>query len=134
MNEYSGSCLCGTVKSRIKSTFQSFVFCHCSRCRKTSGSAHASNLFASKWDLEWISGKSDITSFKLPESRFQTSFCKKCGSPVPVEADLWAMVPAGFLDSKIETNPTGHIHMGSRANWEDHISEAPKHDKIPEKM
>ena len=40
-----GSCLCGGVVYEIDPPFKIFQYCHCSRCRKFTGSAHAANLF-----------------------------------------------------------------------------------------
>ena len=42
---HSGTCLCGAVRFEISGSFERFYLCHCSRCRKGSGSAHAANLF-----------------------------------------------------------------------------------------
>jgi hypothetical protein len=41
----TGSCLCGAVSFEVSGAFDSFFLCHCSRCRKDTGSAHAANLF-----------------------------------------------------------------------------------------
>ena len=40
-----GSCLCGLVKFEVTPPFAAFRYCHCSRCQKASGSAHAANAF-----------------------------------------------------------------------------------------
>ena len=42
-NPTTGKCLCGVVQFRISGEFESFFLCHCSRCRKDSGSAHSAN-------------------------------------------------------------------------------------------
>lgn len=51
-----GSCLCGRVTFVVSGPFEAFHWCHCSRCRKDTGSAHASNIFAgidaAKYDTE----------------------------------------------------------------------------------
>ena len=33
-----------------------FHLCHCSQCRRSTGSAHAANIFTSEDRLEWLSG------------------------------------------------------------------------------
>ena len=40
-----GKCLCGNVRYRITGPILNFQYCHCSRCRKFTGSAHAANVF-----------------------------------------------------------------------------------------
>ncbi len=41
----SGSCLCGGVKYEVSGGIQTVTNCHCSLCRKMSGSAFASGGF-----------------------------------------------------------------------------------------
>jgi len=45
MNEKAGSCLCKKINFEIEGEFDSFYLCHCGRCRKDTGSAHAANFF-----------------------------------------------------------------------------------------
>ncbi len=42
---HTGSCLCGAVRFRIEGEFERFYLCHCSHCRKDTGSAHAAGQF-----------------------------------------------------------------------------------------
>lgn len=44
--QIGGSCLCGAVAFKVRLPFHEFVNCHCSRCRKASGSAYAANALA----------------------------------------------------------------------------------------
>ena len=39
-----GSCLCGAVRYEVSGDLQRFYHCHCKRCRKSTGTGHASNL------------------------------------------------------------------------------------------
>jgi hypothetical protein len=80
----SGSCLCRAVKYQIQPPFVTFGHCHCSRCRKASGSAHTWNLIADPIHFRWTSGEDFVVRYDLSEARsFATSFCRRCGSPVP---------------------------------------------------
>ena len=79
-----GSCLCGAVRYRVRGPFMRFVHCHCSRCRKATGSGHATNLIAEPANLEWIAGRDQTQRFDLPSAKsFATAVCRTCGSPVP---------------------------------------------------
>ena len=40
--------------------------CHCSRCRKATGTGHASNLFLQPAALRWLSGEEHTRAFKAP--------------------------------------------------------------------
>ena len=79
-----GSCLCGSVKFEIKPPLSVFRYCHCSRCRKASGSAHAANIFVPQAQFAWSAGEDRVNHFKLPGAKtFAVSFCTRCGSRVP---------------------------------------------------
>ncbi|WP_417272454.1 GFA family protein [Celeribacter halophilus] len=132
-NPTTGQCLCGAVKFRISGGFESFFLCHCSRCRKDSGSAHSANLFSSTAKLIWVSGEAKIKTFRLPASRHMKSFCADCGSALPIsqpEVGL-LVVPAGSLDSPIDIRPDVHICCSSRADWDNDLSSIPRIDGLP---
>jgi hypothetical protein len=130
---HRGSCLCGAVTFQITGAFDAFFLCHCSRCRKGSGSAHASNLFSTTATIAWLTGEEQVTSYSVPGTRHVRSFCATCGSALPWHEDNGAVlgVPAGSLDSEIAITPTAHIYMASRAGWEDGLEVAPRMDGVP---
>ena len=66
MNKHLGSCLCGEVRFEIVGNFERFFLCHCERCRKDTGSAHAANLFSSTAKVHWLSGQAKIKTFHVP--------------------------------------------------------------------
>lgn len=129
----AGSCLCGTVTFRIDGTFESFFLCHCSRCRKDTGSAHAANLFSSTAKITWLSGQDRVRTWQVPGTRHEKSFCGACGSALPRVQMNGALlvVPAGSLDSAIDRRPDAHICCASRADWDDHLEDVPGMDGLP---
>lgn len=128
-----GSCLCGTVSFEIEGTFDSFFLCHCSRCRKDTGSAHAANLFATAAQLTWRSGEDRITTFRLPSTLHARSFCSICGSAVPgVQMDgKLLVVPAGCVDSELTMRPDAHLFVADRAAWDDALETVPQCQGLP---
>ncbi|MFC3612808.1 GFA family protein [Lutimaribacter marinistellae] len=132
-NPTTGQCLCGAVKFRISGEFEAFFLCHCSRCRKDSGSAHSASLFSSTASLTWVSGEQSIKTFRLSGSRHMKSFCASCGSALPVcqpEVGL-LVVPAGSIDSPIDIRPNAHICCSSRANWDNDLASIARIDELP---
>jgi len=117
----TGSCLCGIVQYEVSGEAIRFYHCHCQRCRKATGTGHASNLVIKpESGLRWIKGEDMLQRFKVPEAeRFFNLFCKQCGSPMPrpvPELDA-VIIPAGTLDSEPTMGPNGRIFWGSRASW-----------------
>ena len=81
---YEGSCLCGAVQYEISGEAARFYHCHCRRCRKATGTGHASNLMIKPEHISWLKGEELIASYKVPEAeRFTNRFCSQCGSSMP---------------------------------------------------
>ncbi|VAW61495.1 Gfa-like protein [hydrothermal vent metagenome] len=116
-----GSCLCGSVKYRVTGETKRFYHCHCQRCRKATGTGHASNLLISPYTgIRWLEGEDLLGRYKVPEAeRFYNCFCTNCGSIMPrVVPELDAvLIPAGSLDTLPPISPQGHIFWDSRAEW-----------------
>jgi hypothetical protein len=51
-----GGCLCGAVRFSVTGTPTAFDFCHCSRCRASSGSAFLAELVFKAAEFEWAAG------------------------------------------------------------------------------
>jgi len=97
-----------------------FQYCHCSRCRKISGSAHAANIFLKVEQFEWTGGENLVRQFELPEAKyFCSGFCSVCGSRMPwiSRNGQFVLVPAGTLDQDPRAKPERNIFWGSRAPW-----------------
>lgn len=115
-----GSCLCGAVGYQIQPPYVFFKYCHCRRCRKNSGSAHAANLLVDVVQFGWTRGEDAIRRFELPDARaFCTSFCSHCGSALPwrTKNGKWMLVPAGGLDDAPGVTPDKNVYWDSRAPW-----------------
>lgn len=114
-----GECLCGNVKFEIKEEIRNFYQCHCSLCRKVTGSSSNTATFVNASSFRWISGESDIRSYKKP-SGYRSDFCSVCGSLVPNSLRdsgmMW--VPAGLLNEPLTSKISVHLHTESAATWE----------------
>ncbi len=128
-----GSCLCGAFRYTAKGEPQGFYHCHCQRCRKASGTGHASNLFL-KGTLEWDTDSQDLVTYKLPEAkRFSNTFCPHCGSRMPrfIEQAGVVMIPAGSLDDEPPVVPQARIFQSSKASWSCDLRDIPVFEEYP---
>ena len=129
-----GSCLCGEVAFEYSGTPKMMMNCHCSRCRKVKGAAHATNVFVAGDALTWLRGESNITGYAHPPADFfGHSFCKTCGSSVPRPRPDGSMynIPAGSLDQHPGIEAKGHIFVGSKAPWFEVTEDKPQWDEMP---
>jgi hypothetical protein len=117
---FHGSCLCGSVRYEIRGEPQRFYHCHCTRCRKATGTGHASNLFLKPGTITWLKGEDLIKAYKVPEAkRFTNCFCSVCGGRVPrlIPETGSIAIPAGSLDDEPPIHPQARIFWNSRAGW-----------------
>src|SRR5262249_7780186 len=78
---YKGSCLCGAVKYEVLGGLGAAVYCHCSRCRKASGSAFASNAVVAESVFKVVQGEQSLRTFSTDKGVHRI-FCSACGSPI----------------------------------------------------
>jgi len=128
----TGSCLCGAVRFEIAPPSALFKYCHCTRCRKTTGTAHAANIFLPAGQFKWLAGESLLKKFDLPGAkRFAVNFCTQCGTRMPhkVTGTENMLIPAGVLDTAPDLKPDASIFWGSKAAWFVETSDLPKHEE-----
>jgi hypothetical protein len=126
-----GSCLCGGVTYEATLPFEHFAHCHCSRCRKATGAARASNAVVRAGAFRWTGGADLVARYDLPTARsFATGFCRTCGSPLPLapRSGRSVIIPAGSLDADPGQRPDRHAQWGSRAPWDEHGDGLPVED------
>ena len=118
-----GSCLCGGVRFEIAQASGPFELCHCSRCRKASGSAFVSGLGVRREHFRFIEGEELIRTYEAPVREspppYWTNFCGRCGSPVPDPKSNapWLEVAAGILDDDPQLRPERHIMVEVKSPW-----------------
>lgn len=115
-----GGCLCGSILYEVTGAPTKFYHCHCQRCRKATGTGHASNVLVEPGAIKWTKGETLLRSYKIPEAkRFTNVFCGNCGARLPrfVPETGFIVVPAGSLDSDLPPLPQARIFWNSRAAW-----------------
>ena len=129
MRTVKGSCLCGAIEFEMTGTPWGATHCHCSRCRKTRGTGHATNFLVPLDGFRYLRGEELLTKYRVPEAKyFAHWFCSACGSTMPrfdSERGL-GIIPMGAFDDDPGVRPERHIHVASKAAW-DTI-----HDALPQ--
>ncbi len=118
----SGECNCGAVAFEIRTDPYGIFVCHCSICRKATGSNGIAVVIANNNDFRWVRGEQQISSWKKPRSDWETWFCSVCGSPLPgVNDDQRMFIPAGLLadNGRQALKVIHHIWVDSKAGWDE---------------
>lgn len=132
--EFNGSCNCGEIKFKAYGDVSDLMLCHCSYCKKDTGSGNASNIFLNKYKLTWTGNQLLIRNYSIPNTFHSKSFCAQCGSALPFElTDLGSlMIPAGSIDGDCNVKPSAHIFLSNLAYWEGNFSDVENYEGFPE--
>jgi hypothetical protein len=94
-NILKGGCLCGKINYEIKLNKHidkiKSNYCHCTMCRKASGSGIATFITLPKNDVE-INGLNNLIKYKSSEN-CKRSFCSNCGSQL-----FWENIDEDTID------------------------------------
>ena len=98
----SGQCLCGAIGFTLSGWVSPIQACHASRCRKATGGLFSPEIAAERAGFSWHGDTSLIATYTAPilhqPPAYRRSFCKRCGSPLPVEHDGMMILQAGVLN------------------------------------
>ncbi len=123
----NGSCLCGGVKFSFDKFEGGIANCHCSMCRKFSGSAYGTFGTVSTENLNWESGFKLIKIFHSSEKAHR-GFCSHCGSSIFYRLSTHNApfeIAFGLLESEPTELPTANIYCAYRPNWPRNIDDMP---------
>jgi hypothetical protein len=114
----TGSCLCGARRYEIEGDVGGVWVCHCSLCRKATGSNGISILIVPKTQFRWLKGEDHGVKFALRPT-YTITRCKTCGTPLPAESDdKNVYVTAGTLDDPLGAGVRTHLFCASKADWD----------------
>ena len=127
---HTGGCLCAGVTYAIDAEIAPFTLCHCSMCRKASGTAFAANVSV-PGDAFKLTGGEQLLKHYQSSSGKKRFFCGRCGSPLFVRYDSHpdsVRVRVGTLDTPIGARPRSHIFATSKAGWFEIHDALPQHE------
>lgn len=129
---YSGGCACGAVRYECIAEPAFSWNCHCRDCQRASGGAFCPVLYVPRSALT-ISGETKYFDVQAESGRkVSRGFCRQCGSPVFIQAEL---VPdlqglwAASLDNPNLFQPQVHVWTDRAQPWD---CMTPTLAKIPE--
>ena len=125
-----GSCLCGKIRYELSGPLGPVVYCHCSQCRKASGSSFATNASIAVDHFRITQGTGLLREYESSQG-VKRCFCAECGSAIikRVESSPDSVrLRLGTLDSDPGVEPVAHIFVGSRAPWTELTDGLPRHE------
>ena len=112
-----GKCLCGAVHYAVADEFAYAANCHCSNCRRATGSAFKPFAGIGRDKLRITEGENVLMIFG--DENAGDVRCGRCGSFLysVVRDGAYVHVAMGSLVDDPSIRPTEHIFVGSRAPW-----------------
>ena len=113
----AGKCYCGAVSYAVADEFVYAANCHCSNCRRTTGSAFKPFAGIERGKLVVAKGADNLLIFG--DENANDTHCKTCGSLLysVVRAGAFVHVAMGTLVDDPAIRPDKHIFVGSKAPW-----------------
>ena len=113
-----GKCFCGAVAYAVADAFRYAAYCHCSNCRRTTGSAFKPFAGIERDKLVLLTaGQSELLI--VGDDRGNDTHCRRCGSLLysVVRDGAYVHVAMGTLVDAPAIRPDKHIFVGSKAPW-----------------
>jgi hypothetical protein len=116
----SASCTCGAIRFEVRGAVVGINYCHCSKCRKETGTAGSTFIPVRAAQLRWLAGEGTVTAYGR---------CPVCGSLAPHHNPRRALynVPAGLLEDDTGVGVAHHIFVDSKAGWDIIGGDAPQY-------
>ena len=121
MKAYRGGCSCGHIRFELTDAPDWVIICHCSECKKRTGSDYGISVSTTLGNIREFSGKTnkyDRAGDSGHSVRFE--FCPNCGTTVRWQI---ALLPgrvgfaAGAFDDLSVLKPVGEVYTDRRAPW-----------------
>jgi hypothetical protein len=127
----SGKCLCGTVCYQVEDQFRYCLYCHCSNCRRTTGSAFKPFAGIERARLSITCGAERLLI--VGDESGHDAHCGTCGSLLYslVREATFVHVTLGTLVDAPSIRPSAHIFVGSKAPWYTITDDLPQHQELP---
>ncbi|MEZ5830730.1 MAG: GFA family protein [Dongiaceae bacterium] len=110
--------------------FRYALNCHCSQCRRATGSAFKPLAGIERAKFAVTKGADNLGINGTPDNH--DAFCKSCGSLLysVVRDGAYVHVTLGTLVDDPTIRPANHIFVGSKAPWFTITDDLPQHDEF----
>jgi len=123
----AGQCFCGQVRYQVQDAFVYAANCHCSQCRRTTGSAFKPFAGIERDKLAVVQGADGLLIVGEPNGH--DAHCAACGSLLysVVRDGAFVHVAMGSLVDAPAIRPNKHIFVASKAPWFEITDELPQY-------
>lgn len=133
LKQLRGECLCGSVQYMVSDEFEYALNCHCSQCRRATGSAFKSLAGIQRSKL-YLKKGNDCLLIYGDEQASHDVHCRQCGSLLlsVVRSGAYVHLAMGSLLDEPSIKPSMHIFVASKAPWHEITDGLPQHSEFPQ--
>ncbi|MSP47831.1 MAG: GFA family protein [Alphaproteobacteria bacterium] len=117
----TGGCLCGTIRYEYKSEVGPASYCHCTDCRKCTGSAFNVGVRVDAKLFRIVQGSPKEFNKAADSGNYLSRhFCSDCGSPLYTSSPRHPeslYVKAGSFDDPAVVRPAYQSWLSSKVPW-----------------
>lgn len=133
----AGGCLCGAIRIGIARPAVETYHCHCSMCRRASGSLYQTYSVYAKDAVNIVAGVERLQVYESSPGTYRR-FCCRCGCQVLCEVagspDI-VFLNTGILDGGAHPGHAGdrerHIYVADKVSWLHLDGVLPRIDQAP---
>jgi hypothetical protein len=119
---HEGGCLCGAVRYRVTGEPNVTGVCHCTFCKRRTGSAFGVAAYFDNEAVKITGGVLKTYEYRSDESNrwLRTEFCPSCGTTVTWTAEAFPEgrgIALGTFDDPNWIKPTIHAWTRSALHW-----------------
>ena len=115
-------CACGASSVALSGSPKFNCVCHCTNCKRRTGSAFGVSNYFRTADLGETSGELAVYSFRHPEDNYDEKryFCRQCGSTLywlSSNRPQFVGVAGGCLPEESQPSPSASYSTSKKLPW-----------------
>ena len=128
----TGNCLCNAVNFHHADEYLYAFDCHCSECRRFSGSAFSMAGGIAREKLVITNGENHIKYYRKRDVA-NLAFCEMCGSSLFSDNFKRGLIHLryGVLNEEPSLKPQAHMFVASKLPWYEIKDDLPQFEAIP---
>ena len=129
----TGGCLCEQVRYEYAGLIGPSSYCHCSDCRRVTGSAFNVGVRITRAQFTLTAGQlKTFAKYADSGNELTRHFCPDCGSPIYTSAPRhlgFIYLKAGTVDDPTLIEPSAESWVTSKVTWADIDNDLPGHPR-----
>lgn len=116
----TGGCLCGGVRFEVTEPLVAAGYCHCTRCRRRTGTAASVQATVAPGSLRIVVGEELVRCYEPPDGAWKC-YCSACGGALwsrPPDDPSVASIRLGTFDADPGIRPSYRQFVTYAVPWE----------------